>query len=403
MMREISNIQDGTITLAYGRAPLTMKAPEAPVRILEPNHLPGVPDMEKELDRALSEPIGSPGLKSLVTPSSRVALIISDRTRFVPRREMILSVLKELSGVPDAHITLVVACGNHPPSPIESLGLGDDLTARFTIVVHSSMADDEMITIGITSAGTEVRINRVVAESDVKVAIGQIKPHYFAGYAGGAKSVLPGVSAFSTISANHLMKSKEGARLGAVEGNPVRTDMEEAARQAGTVFILNIVKNPDGEVARAVAGDVVAAHREGVSWARRMCEVPSPKADIVVVSDTLPVSMNLYQASKLLAPAAHVLKPGGAIVLAAECHEGVGPLNIVNHVIYKMGLCQVLPENHRILLVSGMPRERVEETFCEYSPGLDDALKAARAHVTDEGDFIVIPRGGLLVPLPAPA
>jgi len=389
---------DEFITLAYGRSPLKMSTPDRLVNILKANHVPGVPDTIAELRSALASPIDSPRIKDIASPDSRVAIIISDRTRIIPRREMILLVLEELSAVPDKNIVLVSASGNHPPSPIESLGLGDDLAKRFRFVSHDAMAG-ETISIGKTSAGIDVKINKAVAETDLKILVGQIKPHYFTGYSGGAKSILPGVSSFLTTGANHLMKSMPGARLGAVEGNPVRKDMEEAARLAGQNFMLNVVMNESREAVKAVAGDVVTAHREGVLWAKKVCEVQSGKAEIVVVSDGLPLSMNLYQAAKLVAPAARVLKPGGVIVLAAECHEGIGPLNIVNEVIYRMGLCPALPAEHRIILVSALPKERVAETFCEYSPGIEEALKTAGVHAGPSAGTIVIPKGGLVVPV----
>jgi len=390
---------DSFITLAYGRTPLKMRAPDRLVQILKANPVPGVPDFAAELRRALASPIDSPRIKDMVSPDTRVAIVIGDRTRIIPRREMILSVLEELSGVPDRNIVLVCANGNHPPSPIESLGLGDDLAKRFRFVSHDSNASGETVSIGKTSAGIEVKINKVVAETDLKILVGQIKPHYFTGYSGGAKSILPGVSSFYTIGTNHLMKSMPGARLGAVEGNPVRKDMEEAARLAGKSFILNIVMNQDKEVVKAVAGDVVSAHREGVQWAKKVCEVQSGSAEIVVVSEGLPLSMNLFQAAKLVSPAGRVLKPGGVIILAAECHEGVGPLIAVNEIIYKMGLCPALPAEHRILLVSALQKERVAETFCEYSPGIEEALKTAVAHAGPSAGTIVIPKGGLIVPV----
>lgn len=397
-------MNDATITLAYGRNPLTMRVPKRLVKILEPNQVPGVPDLEGELRRALANPVGCTRLKDMVVPSTRVALVISDRTRTIPRREMILSVLEELAAVPDKNITIVVACGNHSPSTMESLNLGKEIPSRFRVVVHSAgtAADGDMVLLGRTKAGTDVRINKAAAEADLRVLIGQIKPHYFTGYSGGAKSILPGVSSLMTIAFNHAMKSKEGARLGNVEGNPVRADMEEAAAMAGRNFILNIVTNVRREVVRAVAGDVVAAHREGTVWARKVSEVPSPRADVVVISDSLPLTMDLYQASKLVAAAAPLVKPHGIVVLAAECNEGVGPLHIVNEMIYKMGLCQALPPGHRVLLVSGLPKETVAETYCEYTHGLPEAMEEAQCHVGPSGGTLVIPKGGLLVPIPHP-
>ncbi|UCD85372.1 MAG: DUF2088 domain-containing protein, partial [Deltaproteobacteria bacterium] len=243
--------------------------------------------------------------------------------------------------------------------------------------------------------------NRIVAEADVKILTGQIKPHYFSGYSGGAKGLMPGVASAISIGANHRIKVEPRARLGIINNNPTRMDMEEAARMAGVDFILNVVLNYRKEVVKVVAGDVIEAHREGVKIARKVAELRfAEKADIVIISETLPMSMNLYQASKLIAPAAKLLNPGGVIILAGECHEGTGQLDLVNKVIYEMGLKNYLPEEHTILLVSGMSEDTVKTTFCpKYVPSLEKALERAYEIAGKQASICIIPRGGDLIPI----
>lgn len=389
------------IELAYGRKPLEIDLPPNMVGTLGPNEVPAVENLEEAIREALKNPIGTKTLPEIVKKNHRVAIVVSDRTRMIPRRELVLAILKEIDYIPDERICLVIANGNHPQSEPTSLSLGDDLLKRFTIVSHDPQDWDNLIDLGNTSAGVNLRINRAVAEADVKILTGQIKPHYFAGYSGGAKGLLPGVSSAITIGANHGMKVKPRARLGIINNNPTRMDMEEAARIAGVDFILNIVLNYQKKVAKVVAGDVVEAHREAVKTARKVTEVPfKKKADIVIVSETLPMSMNLYQTSKLVAPAAKLLNPGGVVILAGECHEGTGQLDIVNNIVYEMGLKNYLPEEHTILLVSAMSEEVVNTTFCpQYVPSYEKAFEKANEIVGKQASVCIIPRGGDLIPI----
>jgi len=390
------------IKLEYGLHSLEIEKPENTIEILRANPVDGVKDIHEEFRRALKNPIGTQPLSEIVKGKRSIAIVVSDRTRIYPKKEMLEALLEELKGIPDEHITIVIANGNHPADERSLHHLGEEIRKRFRIVQHNSMDESNLIHIGKTSRGTEVWVNKEVASADVKILIGQIKPHYFTGYSGGAKSLLPGVCGFYTIAHNHLMKPLPDARLGTVEGNPVRNDMEEAGRMAGIDFIFNVVMNDRKEVVRAVAGDLVKAHREGVVWARKVCEVKTKKlAKICIVSDGVPTSINLYQASKLVPPAGKTLSgESGVVIVCAECDEGYGAsLNVINEMIYRIGLIHYLPEKHWIFLVSSMQEKEVKETFCRYAPSLEEALHQACEIVGKNAPVSIIPRGGLVLPI----
>jgi len=382
------------IEIPYGRQPLRFQKPPNLLGVVNPHYVKPPDELKVLLRNALMNPVGTPRLKDFVKSTHKVGIVLSDATRRVPRQEMLDAILNEISHVNDKNITLFVGGGNHQEYDLKLLNLREEMFKRFSLVYHHSLIDEEMQLVGKTKEGTEVKVNKKFMECDIKILTGALKPHYFAGFSGGAKGLLPGVSSFSTIASNHLMKSRPTAKLGITDGNPVREDMEEAARLAGVNFILNVAMNHVGEVIHAVAGDVVLAHREGIKWTRRVCEVKvEKKADVVIASDKPPITMDLYQASKLVAPAGCFLNNGGSVVLAAECNEGTGPLHIVNTIIYETGLKNYLPEKHSVYLVSSLDEPTVNETYCKYGGTMEYIISRF-----NDSSFIVLPYAGWIIP-----
>jgi nickel-dependent lactate racemase len=252
---------------------------------------------------------------------------------------------------------------------------------------------------GRTSRGTRVRVHRCVAEADLIVSTGRVKPHYFAGWGGGAKGIFPGLGHAEDIRQNHRLKADPDSRLGQADANPCREDLEEAVRRMGrSTSLLNVVE-VGGAVVGAVAGDLVYAHREGVRLARPWCEVAAPPAEVVVVSAPLPVTASLYQASKLIPPAGILLRDGGVVIVCAECPEGVGPLQVVNEAIFELGVRRYLPERHTLFLVSGLDERAVRPTYARWAPSLSIALERAAGIVgSPRPDVLVLPDAAELVP-----
>jgi nickel-dependent lactate racemase len=323
------------------------------------------------LDQALANPIASVGLGARARSGDRVLVVVSDATRDEPRREFLGAIRERLpEGV---KLTVAIANGTHEPGAIDALGLGN--LSGIRVVNHDSRRDEELVLLGSTARGTPVRVNRCVVECDLAVLTGQIKPHYFAGYGAGAKAIFPGLGGNDEIRKNHELKREPGSRIGVVERNSCRADLEEAtALAAPNRFLLNTVVDEDGGVQGAVAGDVDLAFRAGAELCGALYRVRGQARRAVVVSDKLPMTSSLYQASKLVAAAAPLLADHGTMVVVAQCPLGVGPVETVNKGIYELGIKPLLPAKHRILLVSDMADEVVRASYCEPTT-LEVALK----------------------------
>jgi nickel-dependent lactate racemase len=318
------------VWLPYGKTEVCARIPTRNfLGSIEPKEKSGVKDSRVEIERALSQPIGTERLREIAKADNKVAIVVDDATRATPSYLMIPPLLDELNqaGVKDEDVTVIFGCGSHRPvNPEEKEKLiGKEALERVTAVNHDCEAEDQVF-LGKTSHGTEVHVNKVFAEADVKILAGDINLHYYAGYGGGRKGVLPAVSSAETIQQNHAMLLHPKATTGVLEGNPVHEDMTEAAKLANVDFILNIVTNSKKELVKAFAGDLEQAFLEGTKLVDEMYKVPiEQRANIVVVSaGGYPHDINLYQASKGIHNAVEAVKRRGAIVLVAECPEGHG-------------------------------------------------------------------------------
>ncbi len=319
------------VWLPYGKTEICARVPTRSfLGSIEPKEKPGAPDAKTEVERALNEPLGSKKLSEIVKPEHKVVIVVDDVTRTVPSDILVLSLLKELNtaGVKDENITVIFACGTHRAVKQEETVnlLGQEVLSRVKTASHDFKAQD-LVHVGTTQKhGTKVLLNRVFVEADVRILTGDVCLHYYAGYGGGRKSVLPGVSGEETIKHNHAMLLDANAKTGMLDGNPVHEDMVEAAKLAKVDFVLNVVTNSKGEVVKAFAGDLEQAFNEGVKLVDEMYRVTvDRRADIVVVSSGgNPADLNLFQAYKSVDNALEVVKRGGVIVLVAECPEGHG-------------------------------------------------------------------------------
>jgi len=325
------------VWLPYGRTEVCTRIPTRNfLGMIEPKEKLGVADPRVEVERALNEPVGAKKLREIAKAGDKAAVVVDDATRATPSYLMVPAILDELNkaGVKDEDITVIFGCGTHrsvTPEEMKTL-VGEETLERVKTISHDCRAKD-LVYIGKTNTlGTKVYVNKVFAEADVKVLTGDVGLHYYAGYGGGRKSVLPAVSGVETIRHNHASLLHPKARTGILEGNPVHEDMVESARLAEPDFILNIVTNSKGEMVRAFAGDLEKVHAEGVRLVDKMYKVPiERRAKIVVVSPGgHPFDIDLYQAYKGVDCALKAVKRGGVIVWVAECPEGHG-----NQVFYE--------------------------------------------------------------------
>jgi len=320
------------LQLAYGREGLWIELPEdAPVTVIEPQFVPGLPDEQAAITAALRSPVGTSPLRDLVRPDDTVAVVFSDLTRPMPNDRVLPPLLNELAlaGVPDERIVLVNALGTHrPQTEAELMGmLGSQVVSRYRIVQHDAWDDENLVEAGRNRAGRPVRINRTYVEASVRILTGFIEPHLFAGFSGGPKAVLPGIADIEGILDNHgaTMIAHPKATWAVTNGNPMWEEMLAVTQGTAPAFMLNVTLNREREITGVFAGDLGAAHRDGVDFVRQTAMQPVPEPfDIVISSNSgYPLDLNLYQAVKGMSAAAQIVRPRGDIIIAAECWDGV--------------------------------------------------------------------------------
>lgn len=280
--------------------------------------------------RALENPIGTQPLWELSRGKQRVTVIASDHTRPVPSRLLMPELLSQIRrGNPQAQITILIATGCHRDTTRQELvdKFGEEIVEREHIVVHNCDDAENMCLLGTLPSGGECYVNRLACEADLLVAEGFIEPHFFAGFSGGRKSVLPGIAGRSTVLANHCAEfiADPASRAGSLDGNPIHRDMLWAAKKAGLTFILNVVLNGQKQVIHAVAGDMEQAHLAGCRFLKEKCGVQAVPADIVITTNGgYPLDQNIYQAVKGMTAAETAVKPGGVIIMLAKSADGHG-------------------------------------------------------------------------------
>jgi lactate racemase len=366
--------------LPYGSRPLSIDAGARDVTLVEPAPSPPPPALDVLIDRALA------GAR---LSGRRITLIVSDPSRREPREAFVRAIRERIS---NAQWTIAVATGTHGPCRLEDLGLSVPVLRDATVINHDGHRPDNLIDLGITSRGTPVRVHRRLLDTDLVIATGCIRPHYFAGFGAGVKALFPGLGEATAIRINHRLKTEPDARAGVFVGNPCREDLEEAVALIPTAkFLLNGVYRPDDLIEDVVAGDVVDAFRVGASLAKRLFTVHARPSSLVVASDALPITASLYQAAKIAAAVAPLVLPGGTLLVAAECRDGTGPLEVVNEAIVRIGVLPRLPTGARLVLVSDLGAVVTSQTLFEYAPSVESVLAETPGPVT------VVPRASQLI------
>ena len=373
---------------------------------------------------AMAHPIGCIRLNALAKGKKTCTLIISDHTRPVPSRDILPPMLAELrEGNPDIKITLLVATGCHRGTTRDELveKLGEEIAATEDIVVHNAENVDGNVEIGLLPSGAPLVIDRIAVETDLLVSEGFIEPHFFAGFSGGRKSVLPGVSDRITVLGNHCSAFIDSplSRAGILKDNPIHGDMIAAAKMAKLAYIVNVVIDEEKQTVAAFAGDPLGAHAAGCAFLRPYCEVRAEQADIVITTNGgAPLDQNVYQCVKGLSTAEAAAKENGILIIAAECADGVGGDNFYhslkdcenaetlydtfmdtpqNATIPDQWQSQILARILKHTRVIFVTRAEMEQTIrdmkMEYAPSLAAALKTARQIKGDDASVTVIPNG----------
>ena len=374
---------------------------------------------------AMAAPIASPRLSELAKGKRNITVICSDHTRPVPSRRIIPHMLAELrAGNPEAEITLLIATGCHRPTTREELiqKFGPEIVERERIVVHDCTDESALVQIGTLPSGAPLVINRLAAQADLLVSEGFIEPHFFAGYSGGRKSVLPGVCGRRTVLGNHCAAfiDSPDARTSILRGNPIHRDMAAAAEMAKLAFIVNVIINGSKQVTAAFAGHPEHAHAAGCEHLQRLCRVtPARPADIVVTSNGgAPLDQNIYQAVKGLTAAEAAAAPGAVLIIASACADGSGgdefhhmlrdcesPTQLLEQ-IRRVPMDQTRPDQwqaqilarilskHRVILVCEPgARPIAEQMKLETAAGVDEAFSMALSRKGTSAHITVIPDG----------
>ncbi len=413
------------ITLPYHRSYIQAEIPDERVlAVLHPEKTQtNAASQVQWVEDALSHPIASDSLHVLAQKASRVLILSSDHTRPVPSKILMPLLLREIrKGNPHAEITILVATGCHRPStPVElEEKYGAQIAAEERILMHDSTAEEDMTDRGLLPSGGRLRLNRLVDWADLVIGEGFIEPHFFAGFSGGRKSVLPGIASRDTVLHNHCAAfiANPNARTGILSGNPIHEDMVYAAKAANLGFILNVSLDENKRITAAWAGDFHQAHEAGCAYVFHLAKVSPVMGDIIITSNGgYPLDQNIYQAVKCMTAAEACVRDHGVIIVSAACHDGHGgdhffcqssqllPPEEIFHRICAIAaeetepdqwqtqiLMRVLSRARVILVADPFMQEYIEKMHMTYAHSLEDALAIAETMMPG-GKYVIIPDG----------
>jgi len=409
-------------SLKFGKGKLKLNIDDKNIiGVLTPNEIKLGLTGIAEVKRALENPIGSEILKDIVKAGEKIAIITSDITRPMPSKLVLPIVIDELHevGIKDSDIVIVFALGSHRSHTEDEKKylVGEEIYDRIKCMDSNST---EYVHLGITAYNTPVDICSAVVSADRRICLGNIEYHYFAGYSGGAKAIMPGVSTRAAIQANHSRMVDENAKAGNITTNPVRKDIDAVEKFVTIDFIVNVVLDSNKQIIKAVAGHYIEAHREGCKFLDSFYKVKiSEKADIVVTTPGgYPKDINLYQAQKALDNSKHAVKDGGIIILVASCIEGLGEKVFENWMLnteksenmiveikknfqlggHKAAAIAMILQKSRIFLVSELEDAFVKKIFMEPFKNVQDAVDQALKEKGENAKVILMPVGGSTLP-----
>lgn len=416
--------------LAYGTGFLPVRVPDR-ARVVVPSSTAGLADERGAVLHALENPVKAPPLREWVRPDSRVCIVFTDITRATPNERLIPWLLSALNGVSPDRIVLLNALGTHRPNTRAELEkmLTPEVVRAYRVVNHEPENPDALVQFGVTGDGTPVLLNRTFVESDVRIVTGFIEPHFFAGFSGGPKGIMPGVAGLPTVMSNHGSRnlSSPSATFGVTRGNPLWEELAEIARRPGRSFLLNVALNEQRQITGVFAGDLLAAHAAGCEFVRAsaMQPVPAPFDLVITTNSGAPLDLNLYQGVKGMSAAARIVKEGGTILLACECADGVpagssyerllrgarGPKEFLDQCRssaitrpeqWQAQIQAVIQSRAKILLYSTLPAEVVRAAHLEPVSDLQSAVDSF-LHEHPGASVAILPHGPLTIPYLAQA
>ncbi|MDB6038026.1 MAG: hypothetical protein JWM99_1867 [Verrucomicrobiales bacterium] len=415
------------VNLAYGQGHLTVDLPDGRTTIIEPAPKVALQNEKESVLNALDHPIGARPLREWLTPGARVCIAFTDHTRATPNHRLIPWLLEYLKDVPVENITLLDQLGTHRPNTqaeLEKL-LTPEVVHKYRVLNHEAENPAALVQFGTTRDGTPALINRHVAEADVRIITGFIEPHFFAGFSGGPKGIMPGLAGLQTTMSNHGERNigDPKSAFGITIGNPMWEEMRDIALRVGPSFLLNVSLNEDREITGVFAGDLLEAHKVGIEFVRKsaMQKVKTPFEVVVTTNSGYPLDLNLYQGVKGMSAAARIVQEGGTIILACECREGVpsgSPLDkllrsaksseeilamlatpgFVRPEQWQAQIQALIQRRAKVLVYSSLSDETIRAAHLKPCHDISAAVREALSGYGPEAQVAVLPQGPLTIP-----
>jgi len=417
------------VHLSYGREGLDLELPEN-TRVLQSSYLPGLPAETDAIRNVLRFPLGCEPLAKLVQPGMQVVIVHTDITRATPNDRLLPVILQEIeeAGIQPQDITLLNGLGTHRLQTEGELRqmLGDKIVDRYRCIQHNAYDDENLINLGRTSSGNPVRINRNYLNANIRILTGFIEPHFFAGFSGGPKAVLPALSGFESVGTNHRAANiaHPKATWGVTEGNPIWDEMKEVALMTDPSFMVNVALNIDHQITGVFAGEMVTAHALGCKFVKKTAMQPVDKYfDIVITTNSgYPLDQNLYQSVKGMRAASSLVIEGGTIICATACEEGIpdhggyaelllrggspqGLLDLVNSPGFEesdqwqVQIQGMIQKRAKVYVYSdGLTDEQIENALFTPCRDIPKTLEDLKMIYGKDASIAVLPEGPLTIP-----
>jgi nickel-dependent lactate racemase len=406
---------------------LPVDLPDDRTMVIEPTHRPGLPNEKKAVFAALESPTSAKPLREWIKPGDTVCITFTDLTRATPNHRLIPWLLEYLADVPREQILLLNQLGTHRPNTraeLEAL-LTPEVVRNYRVINHEPENPAALVQFGTMRDGTPALINRHVAEADVRIITGFIEPHFFAGFSGGIKGIIPGCGGLRSIMSNHGFKNIGDSRatFGVTDGNPLWEELRDVALRVGPSFLLNVSLNDNREITGVFAGDLIESHRVGCEFVRKsaMQKVAEPFDIVVTTNSGYPLDLNLYQAVKGMSAGARILKKGGLLILAAECREGVPPYSPLEKLLHDasgpeeilamlaspgfsrpeqwQAHIQALVQRHaEVLVYSSLPENVIASAHLKTCRNIAAAVRERLEKLGTSACVAVLPQGPLTIP-----
>jgi nickel-dependent lactate racemase len=415
------------VRLAYGQGTLAIDLPDDRTTVITPSPRAGLPDERAAFLAALERPIESAPLRARVKPTDRICILFTDITRATPNHRILPWLLEHLGDHPRDRITLLNQTGTHRPNTPAELErmLGPEVVANYRVLNHECEKEEDLVPLGVTHDGTPAFLNRHAVEADLRIVTGFIEPHFFAGFSGGPKGLMPGVAGLRTVMSNHGYRNigDPRATFGITEGNPLWEELRAIALRTGPNFLVNVTLNEERAITNVFAGDLIGAHRVGIEYVRAsaMQKVKAPFEVVVTTNSGYPLDLNLYQGVKGMSAGARILGEGGTLILAAECREGVPAGSPLDHLLrsgnspeeilallatpgfvrpeqWQAQIQALIQRRARVLVHSRLPDDVIRACHLTPCPDIAAAVRSELERHGPQARVAVLPQGPLTIP-----